>query len=571
MTTAPTNLAAASTKPDPVQRKLRAAWSRKRLRTHLVGMGRLTVGLLVLILIDCLIDWLLLPPPAWRTALLVVNALLIACLAWRWWWRELERYDQLRMALRVERSYPRLSNLLVTYVQVRPERGADRSASPALLAAARRQAAQATGPMDFRAIVRFDDLHRPLILLGIVCLAFALAVLTHPEHFRVAAFRLLSPGSQLAYPTKTRIASVTGDLFIAPGGSVRLEAVVERTVPDTGQLQVRTGDGPWRSLGVSRGPEDRFSRQIDNVRDSFAYRWRIGDDRSATYRVRAVRPPRIEAIHVEQQFPQAAGGQTRTVDQLNMQVPRGTKLLWRVTFDRPVDQAALWRLADEADHADTDGRVGLCPVSIVNGRQLQAAWVADESVQYGMALRYSVGENGRAHRFVYDDPLTYSIQLVADAPPQVELVDPPDPSRIATINKRVSLRYRASDDRGVLAANVIFRVNGGSEQRYELARYDGQRYVEDQRDWQVRDSLPELRPGDQVWFAVEVVDQAGPREDEPVAARSAAQQMTIVTLAEYQQAVMEQLQDVRHELESARQSEAEAVEQLKTIQQEASP
>jgi hypothetical protein len=560
MTTLATDIDSRRPARDPVQRKLRAAWWRQQLRAHLLGLGRVAIGLLVLVLAACMLDWLFVLPPVGRMALLAISAAVLIGLAYACWWRSLERFDPFRMALRVERSFPRLSNLLVTYVQTPGDSQSLGGTSESMWAAARQQAVVATQPIDFASIVRFDKLQRPLVILLALWLAFAALVFTNSRHFGVMAKRLLNPFSDLAYPTRTQIERVTGDVTVPPGASVKLAAYVQGAVPQTGELQVRDDAGHWQPLVVGRGEDDWFVRELTGVRAGFVYRWVIGDDQSDAYRVHVVRPPQIVDAQVELVWPKSMKQDAVKTSKLNLQVPPGTQVIWRITLDRAVRSAIMWRLNDE----DPLGRTPLAPMTIVGGRELQAAWTADRPVQYGFTLK------GDRHGFEFDDPLTYAIELVEDVPPQVELLDADTLEDIATVNKQVQLRYRATDDRGVLAANVVFRVNDGPEQRYELARYEGKRFVEDQRSWRIRDSLPEVRPGDSIQFAVEVIDQAGPREGQ-VAARSQAQQMRIVTLAQYQRAVMEKLQQVRRELESARQAEAQAIESLDQLKQEQTP
>jgi len=85
-----------------------------------------------------------------------------------------------------------------------------------------------------------------------------------------------------------------------------------------------------------------------------------------------------------------------------------------------------------------------------------------------------------------------------------------------------------------------------------------------ERSWRLLDTMPLLQPGDTVSFAVEVIDRTG-ENAEDAAARSEVRRLKIVSLAEYQRIVMDQLGQVRRRLQSARQQEAEAAENLDAL------
>lgn len=540
---------------DPIDRKLRRAWSLGRFRAHLLGVGRLVIGILVMLMFDALVDWLFLLPALGRMILLGVNAVVLGGLIWRWWWRELERYDPLRVALRVERQHPQLADLLVTYVQCDPAQVEPTQISVALAHAMRRQAAVAVGALNFNAIVRLDDLRRPAAIMLVLWLVCGAMIWQYTDHFRVLLMRLTNPMLQIEYPTRTQILRVSGDMVLPPGGAAKLAAEVGRLVPESGELRIRKADAGWRSLRVRRGEAGWFVSELHDVREPFEYRWFIGDGRSGVYRVSIAQPPRVQQVEVEQVWPKSEGGQTLTTDQLSMRVPPGTKIIWRITLDRPVQAAAMWKLNPPGAKQK---RSPLCRVSVVNERVLQATWKARQSVAYGLAFK------DVEHGFMFDDALTYRIDVAEDAPPQIEMIEEPEPTQIATANKQVDLHYRVSDDRGVVAANVVFTVNGGPAQRHRLATYERDRYLEDKQTWKLRDSLPKLSEGDRVQYSLEIVDRTG-KGAERLAARTTPAQIEIVSVAAYQRKLLEELRAVKADLESARRRESQAASDLESL------
>jgi len=570
MTTAPATTQPITDSDDRgVERKLRSAFARQRALVHGRAAARLTTWVAALVLAAFAIDWLIVLPPAGRIALMVISGVLLLGVIWRHWLRHLRRFDPVRVALQVERAYPQLSSVLVSCVQF--DRAADdprTDVSPALLRAVRRQAQVEAGPLDFGRIVDFTQLHKRLIIAALALLLLLGVIVLAMPSFQVFAHRMIDPHSDRRYPTRTRVdpASITGDVTIKQGESVTINAAAAGMVPQSGTLAVRTDGGDWQNVTINRGDDDGFQHQFAGVRQSFDYQLKIGDYRSPAYRVTVVPPPRIVSVTVDQQFPGYTRRGRETSDSLNIQAPQGTELTWRIEFDRPLESARMLNVPREVLPAGAAGEpdsTDPTPAPLTNveltsdGRVATARLTADDSFTYRLTF------TDAQHGYAYDPQVRYSVHVTPDAPPDAELLQPRQMQQIGTLNKKVDLTYRLSDDYGVASAAIVYAVNDHAEQTLELGVFDNERIVERTYRWDVRQTIPELREGDVVTYAVRATDTQG---GEPNVGRSAPRTLTVVSVAEYQRMIFEQIAELGGELQTVHEMEAEgskAVEQLR--------
>ncbi len=324
-----------------IDRKLRRAWHKERRYHHFRAACQVALWAVALILIDFGLDWLLRLPYYGRVMLLAFNGAVLAWALWHHWLRYLRRYDPVRVALQVEARNPELESLLVSFVQLREKEGEAAYASPQLLDAMRRQAGEATAPLDFKRIISYTQLRR----IGLVSLAavlfFTAISINWRDYFHALVIRLINPAANVDYPTRTQIVEITGDLVVQQGERVVIEVRAEGQVPQEGKLLVRPVDGEWERLPLLQNEPRQFACRFPDVYQSFDYRVKIGDDESRRHRVVVVPPPQIVDTSVIVKFPQYTGGQTSEKDTLNVQAPERTEITWQLTLDQPLAEAEL--------------------------------------------------------------------------------------------------------------------------------------------------------------------------------------------------------------------------------------
>jgi hypothetical protein len=360
-----------------IEGKLRQAWRKERRFVHLRGMSILVLWAAALVAVDFLLDFMLEMPGWARLALLAVN---IGSLVWavkHYWLKGLRGYDPVRVSLEVERLHPDLKSLLVSFVQLR-HGGGNADASPALIAALRRQAVEVTRPLNFRRIVSYKDIRRLLVVCVCVVVFFCGISINWPAHLKALFLRLVNPNSTVAYPTRTNIREVYaqvvtgaaaddaaniataggngqggsgeswarcpchGDASVRGGQSLQINVLWGGMTPSEEKRKLfRKGSGgAWEpGIPLKQGKDGRFLYRFDGLYDAFDYYVKLGDATSGTYSVRVAPTPHIRKMKVRVAYPRYTCIGPRDFEDLNVDAPQGSVLQWQLDFDMPLAQA----------------------------------------------------------------------------------------------------------------------------------------------------------------------------------------------------------------------------------------
>ncbi len=592
--------------------RLRAAWHKERHYVHLRGLCLLLVWFLSLALVSWAID-VLFELPGWaRVALIVFDLAVLSWVAYRQWWRKLERYNPVTTALRVERRHPELQSLLVSYVQLGDHGGGGGAggvvggqvASTSLLGAMRKQALAATRPIDFREIISYAQLRQVAAVSLIAFIVFGGASINWREHFQVWLNRILNPAANTAYPRNTQLASLTGDVFLPRGGDLELRLRATGRVPaDGGTLWVRevtppptetpltanapasvnpnaTPDpeaSPWQPLRLidvvarddTAGRADRtFAYPFASLQTGFEYYAAVGDATTPIHRVSVVAPPRIADATVTIAYPDYTTASPKRVDSLNVETLVGSTLDWRIATDPAVRDA---RMLITPSGAPADAQPRIMPLTLTPDGVLLAQIPVDGPFTYRLAW------TDARHGFAFSDEARYAVRTRPDGRPTVEITSPRlDAIPIATLQKRVNLRFHAEDDFGLTSAEIVFTRNDptATPTRVPIS-LPGDNPAEVDIAWAVQSAVPDLRVGDLITYWVEVRDNFQPRPGSPAAegatappdsladvtphtAASTSRTLQFVSVPDYRAYIYEQLERKAADLRAVQHEEAEA-------------
>lgn len=522
--------------------KLRAVWRRQRMATHAQGACLVVLWAAGLLVADLLIDWLFLLPGYARLLLLLVNLATLGWIAWTRWISKLQPYDPVRVALQVERDNPQLQSLVVSYVQLDDATAsASPYVSPALIAAMRRQAVELTGPIDFTRVVDLRELRRLAIVCVACVLIFGALSVNWSNVLRTLLIRLINPTATLAYPTRTRIDSLSGDLTVRQGDPVAITAAISGLVPVSADLLVRPeGTRRWDRVGLALDDDRSFSHPIDRATDSFEYQLKVGDAQSPVHTVTVVPPPALTASSIRVAPPAYTGLPPREVESFNLEVPQASDVTWTLTVDRPLRAAALHVAGGEPVALDLD------PAGIV----------ATVTLTPDAALTYEFHFTDRAYGYAYADGVRYTLRVVPDQPPQVTLIQP-DQDGLGVREIRLPVAFQTGDDFGLRDATLIYLRNEGEESRLPLGPLTGTSHT-GQFTWTPVEQFPDLSVGDTVAFAVEVRDNREGQDQPPNVGRSAFRRYTLVSAAEYEAHIAARQEELRNMLRNLRDEEETA-------------
>ena len=196
------------------------------------------------------------------------------------------------------------------------------------------------------------------------------------------------------------------------------------------------------------------------------------------------RAPITGDFQLTYRYPAYTGLELRTVPGStgDIAAPAGTEVSISTRADRDVERSAL---------IVNGARVPL----VTKGRELSGSLVVDTPGQYHVAFL-------RGTRVVAEGP-DLSITVEVDQPPQVRITSPHDDVELDPQKQRLSLAFEATDDYGLSALQLVYRVAGTDEKRLSLKPDDG-RTTRGTYQWDV--GALALRPGQSVSAYLEATD-----------------------------------------------------------------
>jgi hypothetical protein len=542
--------------------KLRRAWHKERRFVHTRGLCSLLLWAVAMLLVDLLIDWLFLMPGVGRVALLVTNLAVLGAVVHRNWLRHLRAFDPVRVALQVEGRHPELKNLLVSYVQLREVPADGNEMSPTLLAAFRGQAIEKSTPINFKEIVNYRELKRLLAVSLAAIAIFGLVSIRWSDFLNTLLYRMLVPGTSKSYPTRVNLDQVSGDLHIKYGEEAVIFAQCSGQIPKEGTLRIKTAlSKNWDELPLPQEGNGRYSHKFDGVFQDFLYELKVGDARSKSFKVTVIPPPRIAKSRIALKYPAYTGLENKEVADLNLQVPEGTEITWRLTFDMQLQYAFLIR--DLPDSAVVDATTSPAsqptsqPISLKledDGKTAVYKITASESFPY--RFRWIEQKYG----YAYSDDVRYVLSVEPDTPPIIDILYPTADGK-ATVNKTLTVKFRADDNYGLSQLFVVYSLNDDAEKRVPLEKLSG-KTVEREINWAIKNALPDIKEGDTLTWSLEVADN---HNGTPLLGRSRSFRLSIVSQAEYLRYVFEEHARLMKEVEAMQQDETTADKSVETI------
>lgn len=570
-----------------VEKKLRKAWHKELRFVVTRGVCYLLLWAVALVLADLVIDWWLtrgrLGAPE-RIGLLAVNVLALLWIFYSRLVRHLRPFDPVRVALQVERRHPELKSLLVSYIQF--SRPGSEYGSPELLGAVRRQAVDATRPINFREIVNYRELGKIFAFAAAVVVVFAATSVQSRDFFLTLMKRLLDPSASVAYPTRTRIEKVTaswyvpaagalaattdtrpanlvevegGDLNVPQGATVAVTFACSGLVPADGRLEVRPENAGVEKVGMvqSSARAGTFVHNFGQVFRSMDYTPRIGDYDGKTCRINIVRPPKITSAIASRSYPDYMGRKPSQTKDLNIETPENTTITWEISFESPLKKAQM--LLKEPLAGSTSE-----PAGEFRARDMQldasgrrATFTTPATASFPYRFRWTEASFG----YEFDSGVEYFVQVTPDGAPDVQIVAPVAPEK-ATMKYGPTITFAAEDDFGLTGATLVSWLENKPDSRLRR-KIDGIADAKIQRDvaWKVSE-LSDVKEGSVVCFAVEVVDNSGKKANVMM---SRPVKVEIVSEADYMRLVVERINRQVAELVSLRLEETGAAETIRTL------
>ncbi len=244
-----------------------------------------------------------------------------------------------------------------------------------------------------------------------------------------------------------------GPDWVLFGGTVALSARDFAMEPQGVRCELRFGEAAWTSVdarpeartsgleaGQGPGAGRRWTAQVGDIREDFAWRFRRGGVVTAVGKVAVRRPPILAQVSARIEPPAYTGLPASDVERLPAlsEVPTGSRVTIKARAGH--DLAAGWLRLAGGDSL---------PMTI-DGSRATTSLVVDHDIVFTFGLKDGYGLSAR-------DPLEYRLGALADQPPGVLLARPGDDGRLP-LDGRLDLVVEASDDFGL--AKLEFLAGG---------------------------------------------------------------------------------------------------------------
>ncbi|MEE8110238.1 MAG: DUF4175 family protein [bacterium] len=473
------NVSSGSSPLDTIRLFLRSAEIRLRLWSLLeTGLWVAALGCVVLLLgigARAVREFWPFSPPVYSGLAAGLGIWALALLIWRGF----RRIPRDRVAFLIEKRHPELNNALISSVQLAGpgEIGgrAPSAVSASLINALFRRTAAAIQPIHSGDAIDPSRLRRPLQAAGIMA-ALTLAVGLMGPRVLAGSWDLLlhpiegMPPRAILIQTKP----LSGKTLLGRRVSLRANTSGRRT--KTLWVEVSPDGSGSRVVEMAREGEGKFSHRTGPVRASFSYRAFIGSDSSEVQRLEAVPPPAVGEIEVGYAYPSYARLKRKVRKGTGyVRALKGTEVALSLLTNKPVDSGRLvFQSGVEV------------PLDLSDPVRPRGRFIVMEKDAYRIFLRDRWG-------FENPDPVQYTVDVVPDLPPSVELLQPQGE---LTVNgpETFLVRYIARDDFGLKDVRLVAEVSGVGRREIVTSKSDGaSRWESVQYEWDLRDLG--LRPG----------------------------------------------------------------------------
>jgi hypothetical protein len=455
------------------------------------------VGIELLALAMFLDWWLELPRIARVFSLIIQGAVLgyiLAVSVVRPWWRQPDEDD---LALTVEKACPEFRGRMIAAVQLTRPGAVPAGASGSLARALVVETEQLAAPSDFRRIIPTDRL-KLFALMAIFIPLLALAGFAAGREVCTELLKRLLL-FEVPVPRKTRLVVPEGNRVVGIGDTVLLEVYVHGLRPAHGKVLVnyrnrRTQEFP---LEQDRDAPLHFGRLLENVQDSFSYRFVMGDADSGSFEIRAMPRPTVAKMDCEQEYP-AYTGLKRTRRELgDLSLLAGSTLYLRGTATKDLERASI-RLVGLEHELPLE-------MNAQNRREWTGWFLVPVKTLSGFQIQMMDTDHMESR-----DQGVYRVDVLPDKVPVVRLTYPDRKEELITRVATLLLAFEANDDFQIAKVRLKYKTDAadnGAEKTVELdlAGEKPQR-LRRRYEWKIAETLPGLPEGSMIEYWIEAED-----------------------------------------------------------------
>ena len=361
------------------------------------------------------------------------------------------------IALRIEECYPESQDRLISSIQLWSELNESKYGySSDFIKKIIQEAHSFLSKIDKKRILSNDlrEFRRAGFVFITTIIPLILIIAFFPSAFSNSIYAFTHPFERESLLNPIRITGVSpGNLTLSPGDSVDIIANVTGEFPEVATLHYKTQRGDWEIINLLGKDESvgevkkaTFSTKLQNLKESLKYYVSLSDVKSEQYGITIVYKPIVDNLQLELQYPKYTGmsPQTFGVNVGDVTALLGTKVL--LTAKSNKDLASAFLAFDD----DTNSRM-----EIKGSNNLNGSFIVKRSGTYYISVTDKDGQSNA-------DPIKYSINLLLDQPPKVNIVKPGKDVEIDA-GKILLMRIEAQDDYGVAKLNLHYQIQGEDE------------------------------------------------------------------------------------------------------------
>jgi hypothetical protein len=485
------------------------------LAVLLLGTGLLPLASTQAVLVTCLTVL------AWVAMAVALIRLGLACL---------QRRSLESAALYVEARHPALHNHLISALQLpeslqkHPESGISVDLVQGLLETTHQQiGALGRQPLiDCSGVWRQARVAVPLLVavLGVGWLA--------PQLLTASLLQFLHPFELLSMQPAT-LALDNYPRHVLSGQPLTLQTLVSGHLPATVHLRLWQAGKERQEKMVAAG-QNTFRHTIVSLREPVRFQAIAGSAASDIGEVEVVEAPAVGNFHIRYQYPDYTGLAAKFEEGSgHIEALAGSEVRIQMAANKPIARGQL--VFDDNTQL---------PLLVRSDGLLQATAIITKPGSYRVEVQDALG-------FTNQDQVSYRIDVIPDAAPQIDLLAPEADMEIDE-GRVIILEYEARDDFGVTELALLYRAGPFGNKRIVIDRIDeaAKRY-QGRYFWDVTDLFSAA--GESVTYVVEVWDNdtvSGPKRAVSAthSLRLKSREQEHQRLDEMQQQVAEKLVDL---------------------------
>lgn len=511
----------------------------------LIGLAWIVIAAALLLTVQTMLDRLMDFPRSVRTAFLVIDAGVFGTIAWR----KLivpfrRRWHAPEAAFAIQRHWPELGSRVISAVQLAG--GSGGGGSPLLVEALVRETTAAIPKLPLGLVVPAKPAAKSaLIAFALVAVGSSLAAWQWP--LASVLFRRVAL-ADIPLPTATIVVPETRDLQAALGTNVTLAATAQGVLPPQGRIEIALAGGEHRTLLVRPDTDNpaRFSFPFENIRQSFTYRFYLGDGRGPSFKVEALPAPLLESAEFIQEFPAYTGRPPLRQSAGALSLFPGSKVTVVAQASQALGLAEL-RFAGEQAPAKV-----MLEIDTVAPRVARGSFTVPVAGLDNLSIPL-VNTSGISAM----DTTAYPVRLETDRAPVVRIEEPVDNADSIVPTARITLRARVRDDFALTRVELVTEIAGGEQRRRTLPVGDNGLVV---HEFIPVSENPPLTEGTQLTWWIEATDNN--TATGPGVGTSDRRQLSIVSFAQKQQEMLKRLEETSRRMEDVARRQGEVRDSL---------